>query len=69
MYFLYKVSPQIVGRDYTLRAATQKWQEYQLNAGGQFSFNSAATGNGFADFLMGFAASYSEPASVNFVHL
>ena len=48
---------------------THKWQQYQLNAGGQFNFNSAATGNGMADFLMGFASSYSEPASVDFVHI
>jgi hypothetical protein len=48
---------------------THKWQQFQLNAGGQFSFNSAATGNGFADFLLGYAASYSEPASVDFVHI
>jgi hypothetical protein len=48
---------------------THKWQQYQLNAGGQFSFNSSSTGNSFADFLLGFASSYSEPASVNFVHI
>ncbi|HUA58996.1 MAG TPA: TonB-dependent receptor, partial [Verrucomicrobiae bacterium] len=48
---------------------THKWQQFQLNAGGQFNFSSAATGNGMADFLMGFASSYSEPASVNFVHI
>ncbi len=48
---------------------THKWQQYQLNAGGSFNFNSAATGNGFADFLLGFASSYSEPASVDFVHI
>ena len=48
---------------------THKWQQFQLNAGGQFNFSSAATGNGFADFLMGFASSYSEPASVDFVHI
>jgi hypothetical protein len=48
---------------------THKWQQFQLNAGGQFGFGSAATGNGFADFLMGFASSYSEPASVDFVHI
>jgi hypothetical protein len=48
---------------------THKWQQFQLNAGGQFNFNSSATGNGFADFLMGFASSYSEPASVDFVHI
>ena len=48
---------------------THKWQQFQLNAGGQFNFNSAATGNGMADFLMGFASSYSEPASVDFVHI
>jgi hypothetical protein len=48
---------------------THKWQQYQLNAGGQFNFNSSATGNGFADFLLGFASSYSEPASVDFVRI
>jgi len=48
---------------------THKWQQFQLNAGGQFGFNSNATGNGFADFLLGFASSYSEPASVDFVHI
>jgi hypothetical protein len=48
---------------------THKWQQFQLNAGGQFGFNSSATGNGFADFLMGLASSYSEPASVDFVHI
>ena len=48
---------------------THKWQQFQLNAGGQFNFNSSATGNGFADFLMGLASSYSEPASVDFVHI
>ena len=48
---------------------THKWQQFQLNAGGQFNFDSSATGNGFADFLMGFASSYSEPASVDFVHI
>ncbi len=48
---------------------THKWQQFQLNAGGQFNFNSAATGNGFADFLLGYASSYSEPASVDFVHI
>ena len=48
---------------------THKWQQFQLNAGGQFNFNSAATGNGFADFMLGYASSYSEPASVDFVHI
>ena len=48
---------------------THKWQQFQLNAGGQFGFSSSATGNGFADFLLGFASSYSEPASVDFVHI
>ena len=52
---------------------THKWQQYQLNAGGQFTFNAGATGNGFADFLMGFANGssngYSEPDSVDFVHI
>ena len=33
---------------------THKWQQFQLNAGGQFNFNGSATGNGFADFLTGF---------------
>jgi hypothetical protein len=48
---------------------THKWQQFQLNAGGQFGFNNSATGNGFADFMLGFASSYSEPASVDFVHI
>ena len=48
---------------------THKWQQFQLNSGGQFNFNSSATGNGFADFMLGFASSYSEPASVDFVHI
>jgi hypothetical protein len=48
---------------------THKWQQFQTNAGGQFNFDSTATGNGFADFLLGFASSYSEPASVDFVHI
>jgi hypothetical protein len=48
---------------------THKWQQFQTNAGGSFSFNSSATGNGFADFLMGFASSYSEPDNVNFVRI
>jgi Carboxypeptidase regulatory-like domain len=48
---------------------THKWQQFQTNAGGQFSFNGSATGNGFADFLMGFASSYSEPANVNFLRI
>jgi Carboxypeptidase regulatory-like domain len=48
---------------------THKNQQFQLNSGGKFIFNSAATGNAFADFLLGFASSYSEPASVSFVHI
>jgi hypothetical protein len=48
---------------------THKNQQFQLNSGGQFNFDSSATGNGFADFLLGFASSYSEPASVSFVHI
>jgi hypothetical protein len=48
---------------------THKWQQFQTNAGGSFTFSSAATGNGFADFLMGFASAYSEPANVNFVRI
>ena len=48
---------------------THKWQQFQLNAGGQFTFNSQATGNAFADFMLGFASAYSEPASVDFVHI
>jgi hypothetical protein len=48
---------------------THKWQQFQTNAGGQFTFNSSATGNGMADFLMGFASSYSEPDNVNFVRI
>jgi hypothetical protein len=57
---------------------THKWQQYQLNAGGQFNFGGATAGslngvsypgNAFADFLLGFASSYSEPASVNFVRI
>ena len=48
---------------------THKWQQYQLNAGGKFTFDSSATGNAFADFLLGFAGSYSDPASVNFARI
>jgi hypothetical protein len=52
---------------------THKWQQYQLNAGGQFTFNGGATGNSFADFMLGFANGgsngYSEPANVDFVHI
>jgi hypothetical protein len=48
---------------------THKWQQFQLNAGGQMNFDSSATGNAFSDFLMGFASSYSEPASVDYVHI
>jgi hypothetical protein len=48
---------------------THKWQQFQLNAGGQFGFSNSATGNGFADFMLGFASSYSEPASVDFVRI
>jgi len=48
---------------------THKWQQYQLNAGGQFTFNSQATGNAFADFMLGYASGYSEPASVDFVNI
>ncbi len=48
---------------------THKWQQFQTNAGGQFTFDSSATGNAFADFLMGFASGYSEPANVDFVHI
>jgi hypothetical protein len=48
---------------------THKWQQFQTNAGGGFTFNSSATGNGLADFLMGFASSYSEPDNVNFVRI
>jgi hypothetical protein len=48
---------------------THKNQQFQLNSGGSFNFDSSASGNGFADFLLGFASSYSEPASVDFVHI
>jgi hypothetical protein len=48
---------------------THKWQQFQLNSGGQFTFDSSATGNGFADFLLGRASAYSEPASVDFVNI
>jgi len=48
---------------------THKWQQFQTNAGGSFNFNGNATGNNFADFMLGFAGSYSEPASVDFVHI
>jgi hypothetical protein len=48
---------------------THKNQQLQLNSGGSFNFDSSATGNGFADFLLGFAASYSEPNIVDFVHI
>ncbi|MFB3778361.1 MAG: carboxypeptidase regulatory-like domain-containing protein [Bryobacteraceae bacterium] len=48
---------------------THKWQQFQLNAGGQFTFNSSATGNAFADFMLGYASQYSEPAAVDFVNI
>jgi len=46
-----------------------KWQQLQLNSGGTFNFDSSATGNGFSDFLLGYAASYSEPNIVDFVQI
>ena len=48
---------------------THKWQQYQLNAGGAFNFDSSATGNGMADFMIGDAVTYNEPASVDFVQI
>jgi len=48
---------------------THKWQQFQTNSGGQFTFNSQATGNAYADFLLGFASAYSEPAAVDFVNI
>ncbi|MEO8592612.1 MAG: TonB-dependent receptor [Candidatus Solibacter sp.] len=48
---------------------THKWQQFQLNAGGQFTFNSQATGNAYSDFILGYASAYSEPASVDFVNI
>src|SRR5206468_10309993 len=46
-----------------------KDQQLQLNSGGSFNFDSSATGNGFADFLLGYASSYSEPNIVDFVQI
>ena len=48
---------------------THKWQQFQTNSGGQFTFNSQATGNAYSDFLLGFASAYSEPAAVDFVNI
>jgi hypothetical protein len=48
---------------------THKDQQLQLNSGGAFNFDASATGNGFADFLLGVASSYSEPNIVDFVHI
>jgi uncharacterized membrane protein len=48
---------------------THKLQQFQLNSGGAFTFDSSATGNAFADFMLGYASQYSEPASVDFVHI
>jgi hypothetical protein len=47
---------------------THKWQQYQSNAGGSFSFGQQ-TGNSFADFMLGLASGYSEPANVGFVQI
>lgn len=47
---------------------THKWQQYQTNAGGQFNFGTQ-TGNSFADFMLGIASSYSEPASLDYVRI
>ena len=47
---------------------THKWQQYQLNAGGQFNFGTQ-TGNSLGDMLLGLASSYSEPVNVGFVQI
>ena len=47
---------------------THKWQQFQTNAGGQFNFGTQ-TGNSFADFMLGIASSYSEPASLDYVRI
>ncbi len=48
---------------------THKNQELQLNIGGSINFNSSATGNGFADFMLGYASSYSQPNIKDWVHI
>jgi len=47
---------------------THKWQQYQTNAGGSFSFGQQ-TGNSLADFDLGLASSYSEPINVGYVQI
>jgi len=47
---------------------THKWQQFQTNAGGSMNFGTQ-TGNSFADFMLGIASSYSEPASVDYVRI
>ncbi|MGC9973292.1 MAG: carboxypeptidase regulatory-like domain-containing protein [Bryobacteraceae bacterium] len=48
---------------------THKDQELQLNIGGSVTFSSSATGNGFADFMLGYASSYSQPNIMDYVHI
>ena len=48
---------------------THKWQQFQLNAGGQFNFDGSASGKSFSDFMLGFANQYTEPACVDFVNI
>jgi hypothetical protein len=47
---------------------THKWQQYQTNAGGSFSFGTQ-TGNSLADMVLGLASSYSEPINVGYVQI
>jgi hypothetical protein len=47
---------------------THKWQQFQTNSGGQMNFGTQ-TGNSFADFMLGIASSYSEPASLDYVRI
>lgn len=48
---------------------THKNQQLFGNVGGNFSFDGSATGNGFADFLLGFSNQYSELALQDFVSI
>ena len=48
---------------------THKKQQIFGNTGGQYSFDGSFTGNAFADYLLGFANSYSELQLQDFVHI
>ena len=39
----------------------KKMQFTDANVGGNYGFNGSATGSGYADFLLGYASSYSQP--------